>query len=131
MKKYKKYRLLFFFNFVTIICFLITLFYFSVNKYNKYIKLNYIYALNDEIKLIVGDKELKIIEKNKYIYLNSKKYPLEIVSITRNIYKNNNKYYNELILKIKDVKLNNNPSISILSNKKSYITMFKSCWKEE
>lgn len=131
MRKYKKYKLLFFFNFLTIISFLITLFYFSINRYNEYIKLDSTYVLKDYIKILVGNKELNIILKNKYVYLNSKKYPIEIIYITKNIIKNNNKTFHEIELKIKGAKLNNNPNISIVSNKKSYITMFQSCWKEE
>ena len=98
MRKYKKYRLLFFFNFLTIILFLVTVIYFSINKYNEYIKLNAVYVLDNTIKTIVEEKELKIIEKNKYVYLNSKKYKVEIISISKNIYRKKNKIYHELLL---------------------------------
>ena len=131
MRKYKKYRLLFFFNFLTIILFLVTVIYFSINKYNEYIKLNAVYVLDNTIKTIVEEKELKIIEKNKYVYLNSKKYKVEIISISKNIYRKKNKIYHELLLKIKNLKNKDNINVSIVSNKKTYITMFKSCWKEE
>lgn len=131
MRKYKKYRLLFFYNFLTIVSFLITLIYFSNNKYNEFIKINSIYVINDSIKIIVDTNTLKIIEKNKYVYLDSKKYPIEIIYITKNISRNNNKAFHEIVFKINNIKLNNNLNISIVSNKKSYITMFQSCWKEE
>ncbi len=131
MKIYKKYHLLFFMNFLTIITFLISLVYFNNINYNEYIKLDSIYVLDNTVKMIVDNKQLENIQKNKFIYLNSEKSKIKIISITKNIYIRRGINYHEVLLNIYNINEKTDLNISIYNKKKSYITIFKDCWKEE
>lgn len=130
MKIYKRYKLLFIINCFTIILFLSSIVYFKVTKYNDYLKINANYIKKNQVRIIVEDKLFKKIEKNPYVYANTKKKKIKIVSITKNIYREKKKSYHEVFLNL-DLERKGNIELSILNKKKEFITMFKECWKEK
>lgn len=130
MKIYKRYKLLFIINCFTIIVFLSSIVYFKVTKYNDYLKINANYIKKNQVRIVVEDKLFKKIEKNPYVYVNTKKKQIKIVSITKNIYREKKKSYHEVFLNL-DLERKGNIELSILNKKKEFITMFKECWKEK
>lgn len=130
MKIYKRYKLLFIINCFTIIVFLSSIVYFKVTKYNDYLKINANYIKKNQVRIVVEDKLFKKIEKNPYVYVNTKKKQIKIVSITKNIYREKKKSYHEVFLNL-DLERKGNLELSILNKKKEFITMFKECWKEK
>lgn len=131
MKNYKKYQMLFTISFVYIIVFMFFISYLYNNSYVKYTKINGIYILDDIIEIVVDKKSLLNLEKNKYIYLNSKKKKIKIISIDKNVYKKNNKYYHQILLKIKGITENTKLNISIFNKKEKLLDMLLKCWKED
>ena len=130
MKIYKRYKLLFIINCFTIIVFLSSIVYFKVTKYNDYLKINANYIKKNQVRIVVEDKLFKKIEKNPYVYVNTKKKQIKIVSITKNIYREKKKSYHEVFLNL-DLERKGNLELSILNKKKEFITMFKECCKEK
>ena len=86
-------------------------------------------VLKDNILLLVSSKEENIIiNKNKYLYMNTKKSNYKILEVKRNIITKGNKKYNEITIETKfDKKYKSNDMIEILfKDKKIYlIEMFK------
>lgn len=87
---------------------------------------------HDLIEVVMDDKDLKALYKNKYLYYNNKKYPIKIEKITRNILQRNNNYYHYVILDLKlpkKVKVNDVIKFNLEDYKISLVDMFKTCWK--
>ncbi len=131
MKRYKKYQLLFTINVFTITIFILLLTMLFIKDYNEYTKINASYILDNIVEIVITTKELKQIEKNNYIYLNSKKTKIEIISTTKNIYQRKKVYYHQILLKINGITNKNLLNISIFNKKERMINLFFDCWKEE
>lgn len=131
MKNYKKYQLLFSLNLFVISIFTFFITMCSLNSYNEYTKLNSVYILDNIIDVMLTTKDLKQLEKNNYLYLNSKRKRVEILNITKNILKKGNTYYHQTRLKIDGISSKTNLNISIYQKKRRIIRLFFDCWKEE
>lgn len=131
MKNYKKYQLLFTINLITIIIFSLFLITISTKYYNEYTKINSSYILDNIVEIVITTKELKQIEKNNYIYLNSKRRKIEIISTIKNIYQRKNIKYHQVLLKINNIKDKSTLNISIFDKKEKIIKLLFDCWKEE
>lgn len=131
MKRYKKYQLLFTINIITIIIFVLFLITISIKYYNDYTKISSSYILDNMVEIVITTKELKQIEKNNYIYLNSKRKKIEIISTIKNIYQRKNIKYHQVLLKINHITDKSILNISIFNKKEKIIKLFFDCWKEE
>lgn len=131
MKKYRKYQLLFSINLLTIAIFVLFLITIFIKYYNEYTKINASYILDNIVEIVINTKELKQIEKNNYVYLNSKKTKIEMISTTKNIYQRKKTYYHQVLLKINGITNKSTLNISIFYKKEKIINLFFDCWKEE
>lgn len=127
MKNYKKKYLI---RYITVLyIFIIVLFilYSLNNYYSKYKIYRGTFLLDNMFEIIVPNKSLKYLEKNKYIYINSIKKKYKIININKNIYKNNNL----VVLKINDLINKNKIIVSIYDDKEKLINIFKIFFKED
>lgn len=105
--------------------------YLSLTKIYQYKKISGIVLKDDHLILILDAKERKILYKNTFCYLNSKKKKYLIKEDKGVIITKDNKKYYELLIKIDfDKKYNFNDSIdlSIKTKKVHLIKMFKIIW---
>ncbi len=130
MKRYKKYQLLFTINIIIIILFILFVISLTKINYNEYTKLNSIYIIDNVVESVVTSKQLKYLEKNNFVYLNSSRKKIEILSITKNIYKRDGEFYHQILLKINKIKENTIINMSIPQKKRKLIILIKDCWKE-
>ncbi len=127
MKNYKKKYLI---RYITVLyIFIIVLFilYSLNNYYSKYKIYRGTFLLDNMFEIIVPNKSLKYLEKNKYIYINSIKKKYKIININKNIYKNNNL----VVLKINNLINKNKIIVSIYDDKEKLINIFKIFFKED
>ena len=105
--------------------------YLSLTKIYQYKKISGIVLKDDHLILILDAKERKILYKNTFFYINSKKKKYLIKEDKGVIITKDNKKYYELLIKIDfDKKYNFNDSIdlSIKTKKVHLIEMFKIIW---
>lgn len=103
----------------------------STMTYNEYKKLDVIYVLDNVIEVFLTEEDLKQIQKNNYLYLNSKKQKVKFLSITKNVYQRKKLSYHQVLLEISNINKNTTLNISIFREKKKWITLLKDSWKEE
>lgn len=132
---FEKYNFLIisiFIVFILIIIFLLNIFKYKNELYKKF----YGICITDNIvSIMVNNRELKTIYKNKVLYLDGKEYKYNINKITKNIIKKKNIYYHEVFIKFKfnynKYKDGDVLNISIRYGKEKIINMFKIIWKGE
>lgn len=113
---------------ITTIIEIIFVSYLFTNKTYTYIKLDGIVIKDNLINIIVSKKEQKIIDKNKYLYLNDKKIKYKIIEEKLDIIKKDNNKYNQLILEFKfnnKYKANDIISLTFKNKKINFIEIFK------
>ena len=102
----------------------------SIFIFNLFHKKEFIYkkmtgiVMKDNIMLLVSSKEQnKLLNKNKYLYINNKKKKYKIIEVKRNIITKGKTKYNETLIEIKfDKKYKPNDMIDVvLKDKKIYI----------
>lgn len=127
MKKYRKEELLLFSN---AILFLITILV-VIKIFNKPIRTYNITTatliIDNNYVIFVNDKDMKYLQKNPYVYIDSKKVHIKIIEINKKYYKN----FNKILIRIEKKKLNKEISISIYNNKKNFLELFFNCWEED
>ncbi len=131
MKRYKKYQLLFMFNLFLVILFIVFFIVIFIKKYNEYTKISSIYILDNIVQIVITTDELQQIQKNNYVYLNSKRKKIDIIAITKNVYKRNQINYHQVLIKLRPVDEKTILNISIFHKKRKMIELFWNCWKEE
>ena len=113
--------------------FLCVLMFFSMKKnIRTYKVINSIVVKNNLVEAIVDEKDLRIIYKNKYLYINKKKILIQLVEINKKILKRNNKYYHSVLLNIKSessVKENDTKKLLFFNDKITVFEMIKIIWK--
>lgn len=127
MKKYRKEELLLFSN---AILFLITILV-VIKIFNKPIRTYNITTatliIDNNYVIFVNDKDMKYLQKNPYVYIDSKKVHIKIIEINKKYYKN----FNKILIRIEKKKLKKQISISIYNNKKNFLELFFNCWEED
>lgn len=131
MKRYKKYQLLFTINLFFMILFILFFIIICIKKYNEYTKINGIYILDNIVQIVITTDELRQIQKNNYVYLNSKRKKIDIITITKNVYNRNRINYHQVLIKLESVDEKTILNISIFQQKRKVIELFWTCWKEE
>lgn len=113
---------------ITTIIEIIFVSYLFTNKTYTYIKLDGIVIKDNLINIVVSKKEQKIIDKNKYLYLNNKKIKYKIIEEKLDIIKKDKNKYNQLILEFKfnnKYKANDIISLTFKNKKINFIEIFK------
>ena len=127
MKKYRKEELLLFSN---AILFLITILV-VIKIFNKPIRTYNITTatliIDNNYVIFVNDKDKKFLQKNPYVYIDSKKVHIKIIEINKKYYKN----FNKVLIRIEKKNLKKEISISIYNNKKNFLELFFNCWEED
>ena len=116
--------------FIIFIIDLFVLFIFSYNyKIKEYKEFNLIHLNNNKYELIVNKKDLELLNSNKNIYINNKKYRYKIVEVNRNIISRDDKKYNDLKLEL-DKSINEDIVVSyIFYRDNRLINIFKIIYK--
>lgn len=127
MRNYRKEELLLFSN-----LFILFITIFFVTKVLKdsiktYEVVSASLLIDNNYTVFVNDKCLSYLNRNKYVYINSKRVKVSIVEINRKYYKN----YNKLILRINMKKASKEMNITIYNEKKSFFKLFLKCWEED
>lgn len=127
MKNYKKEELLLFSNlFLLLITILFTAKVLK-DSIKTYEVVNASLLIDNNYVAFVNNKCLSYLNKNKYVYINSKRVKVSIVEINRDYYKN----YNKLILRINMKKQKKEMNITIYNEDKSFWKLFLKCWEED
>lgn len=116
--------------FIIFIIDLFVLFIFSYNyKIKEYKEFNLIHLNNNKYELIVNKKDLELLNSNKNIYINNKKYRYKIVEVNRNIISRDDKKYNDVKLEL-DKSINEDIVVSyIFYRDNRLINIFKIIYK--
>lgn len=125
MKNYQNNTNLFITNFLILLTSIIILVYISLYQIATYQNVTASIVLDNVYSVMLDNKSLRHIQKNKYVYVKNKKKKIEIVSLTRNYYKN----YHQVLIRLKEEKEQIN--ISIYDKSKSFIKLFLECWEED
>ena len=125
MKKFK-YESIFIYNFI----FLIVGLFIIISILNKLIPIYIVtkasLVLDNTYSAFIDNKTLKQLNKNPYVYIDSKRIKIEIIDTYKKYYKN----YNKVIFKIKKKINNKELDISIYNNKDDFKKIFFKCWEE-
>lgn len=131
-KRYEETFIIFFFIFIIFIN-LIILFSYSFNKkIITYELINASYVKDDLIQILVTDKQLKNIYKNKYLFINNRKRKIRIEKVDKYILKRYKKSYHSVLLNVElDKKYKNNDLIELFffKEKINVYSMIKVVWK--
>lgn len=65
-------------------------------KIKEYKEFNLIHLNNNKYELIVNRKDLELLNNNKVIYINNRKYRYKIIEVNRDIIKRDDKKYSEV-----------------------------------
>lgn len=128
-KNYEKDQLLLTMCFLFIIVEIITIMMCLKLKYQNFSLISVTMITKNYVSSYVDDKDLKVLNNNKKLYINNKKYNYEITSITRKVVKKG-KWYHEIIMRINLPKKYNDKdiiTIGIFEKKKNIIDIFRNC----
>ena len=129
-KKYENDSLIFALSFLSIITFIILIILSMRKDYKKYVSIPANHIADNIVEVVLTTKELKYLQKNKYVFNDSKKIKIEIISITKQAYKNTKRCH-LVVLKLKLKKGQTNVIyISIYDKREKYIKLLKQFWKE-
>ena len=112
---------------------LLGIFYYSTHhSYKHYRSITGSIPTYNRIELMIDDKNLINLSKNKTIYIDGKKYKISIENVVRNILVRNKKTYHLIEINIllpKTYHLLDVVEVAIYEKEKPLIDIFKSCWK--
>ena len=127
MKKYIKDEFFLFLNalvfFITIVV-VIKIFKEKLRTYNI---TTAALIIDNNYVIFVNNEDMKFLQKNPYVYIDSKKVHIKIIEINKKYYKN----FNKILIRIKKKELKKEISISIYNNKKNFLELFFNCWEED
>lgn len=132
MKTYQKNQLLISISFIFFLIFIYVVFLAFQLNYKRYQLITGIVVSQDNIIVVVNNKELKYLTSTKNVYLDGNKKKIKIIRIVRNIVKKNKLNYNEVTIKIKiakKYKYNDTLEFSVYKDKKSIINLLIKCFK--
>ena len=98
-------------------------------KIKEYKEFNLIHLNNNKYELIVNKKELELLNNNKVIYINNRKYKYKIIEVNRDIIKRDDKKYSEVKISL-DKSINEDIIVSYIFYKNNrLIDIFKIIYK--
>ena len=103
---------------------------FSCNyKIKEYKEFNLIHLNTNKYELIVNKKDLELLNNNKVIYINNKKYKYKIIEVNRDIINRDDKKYSEVKVSL-DKSINEDIIVSYIFYKNNrLIDIFKIIYK--
>ena len=128
VRNYEKQELIILILIVLIIIEIICFIFLFKHKVYEYKKLNGVITNKNIVTLIVDNKEKKILNKNKILYLDNKKLKYKILENKGIIIKKDNEKYYEILISIKtpkNKKSSDYVNISIKDKKISVIRLLK------
>ena len=131
VRNYEKKILISIFIILLIILEIIFLIFLYNTKIYNYELLNGVVIKDDLVLLIVSEKENNLLNKNSYLYLNSKKIKYKVFEDRGFVLKRDNEKYKEVILEFKfnkKYKANDSMQIILKKDKKRIIEIFKIIW---
>lgn len=131
VRNYEKKILISIFIILLIILEIVFLIFLYNTKIYNYELLNGVVIKDDLVLLIVSEKENNLLNKNSYLYLNSKKIKYKVFEDRGFVLKRDNEKYKEVILEFKfNKKYKTNDSLQIIlkKDKKRIIEIFKIIW---
>ena len=131
VRNYEKKILISIFIILLIILEIVFLIFLYNTKIYNYELLNGVVIKDDLVLLIVSEKENNLLNKNSYLYLNSKKIKYKVFEDRGFVLKRDNEKYKEVILEFKfNKKYKTNDSLQIIlkKDKKRIIEIFKFIW---
>ena len=98
-------------------------------KINEYKEFNLIHLNNNKYELIVNRKDLELLNNNKVIYINNRKYRYKIIEVNRDIIKRDDKKYSEVKISL-DKSINGDIIVSYIFYKNNrLIDIFRIIYK--
>ena len=98
-------------------------------KIKEYKEFNLIHLNNKKYELIVNKKDLELLNNNKVIYINNRKYKYKIIEVNRDIIKRDDKKYSEVKISL-DKSINEDIIVSYIFYKNNrLIDIFKIIYK--
>ncbi len=98
-------------------------------KIKEYKEFNLIHLNNNKYELIVNKKDLELLNNNKVIYINNRKYRYKIIEVNRNIMKRDDKKYSEVKISL-DKSINEDIIVSYIFYKNNrLIDIFRIIYK--
>lgn len=131
VRNYEKKILISIFIILLIILEIVFLIFLYNTKIYNYELLNGVVIKDDLVLLIVSEKENNLLNKNSYLYLNSKKIKYKVFEDRGFVLKRDNEKYKEVILEFKfnkKYKANDSMQIILKKDKKRIIEIFKIIW---
>lgn len=98
-------------------------------KIKEYKEFNLIHLNNNKYELIVNRKDLELLNNNKVIYINNRKYRYKIIEVNRDIIKRDDKKYSEVKISL-DKSINEDIIVSYIFYKNNrLIDIFRIIYK--
>jgi hypothetical protein len=98
-------------------------------KIKEYKEFNLIHLNNNKYELIVNKKDLELLNKNKVIYINNRKYRYKVIEVNRDIIKRDDKKYSEVKISL-DKSINEDIIVSYIFYKNNrLIDIFRIIYK--
>ena len=131
LRKYERLNFLFTFCISLLVLIVFFLIYSFQNRISNYLLINGTISGDNLASILVTQKELDVLYKNKYLYFNNKKFRYKVNNVMRDaVIKNENYHFVVISFKIGDqYKINDNISIVIGNGRISFYKMFESMWK--
>ena len=106
---------------------------FMFYKIPKYCLINGVVFKDNVVEVMVVDEELKLFYKNKYIYINNKKYSYDISNIVLDVLTQDGKKYNLIYIDcdLKNEKENDIVKITIKKENIKLFKIFETIWESE
>lgn len=104
-----------------------------VYKIPKYYLINGVVFKDNVVEVIVTDEELKLFYKNKYIYINNKKYSYDISNVILDVLIQDRKKYNLIYIncELRNEKENDIVEMTIKKENIKLFRIFETIWESE
>ena len=132
LKKFEKVKLIILIGIILLLIEVIMIFVFYSIKISTYKKYSAIIFSNNLIYIMIDDKDIKDIYKNKKFYIDNKNNNLVIDHINRKVLKRNDSEMDQVFIKYKSNNRDNEViDIVLLDDSINVLEMFYSVWKED
>lgn len=133
LKRYERHSLLF--SFCVCLIFIVVAFfgYSLIKKIPNYVLISGVVKKRDVIEVLVTDKDLDILYKNKYVYIEGEKTSYKISNVVLKVLKRKKTMYHDVFISLefdKNYKENDTIDLVIRNGSGKLISIFKTIWKE-
>lgn len=128
----KKYRVTYSIYLLFLIFTIIVFYYGNHHNYKSYTSCTGTIRTYDRVELVIDQKNLVNLSKNKSVYVEGKKYKVTIENVMRNVLIRKKNHYHLVEVTIplpKKYHILDMVDVTIYKKEKPLIHIFKSCWK--